>query len=72
MGEYITNIDGRSGDYVDRLTITTTPDTYGPYGGDGGSSWSAAVTNVGGFVGSSGSYLDLVGFYTACAGSVAG
>ncbi|MDQ3935614.1 MAG: jacalin-like lectin domain protein [Actinomycetota bacterium] len=65
--EVIQNFDGRSGWYVDQLTITTNKQTYGPFGGSGGSPFSEdRLDVVGGFFGRSGSYLDQIGVFTPC------
>jgi hypothetical protein len=62
--EYINGVAGRSADRVDQLTfITNKGHTYGPYGGDGGSTFSISNLKVGGFFGRSGSRLDAIGFF---------
>jgi Jacalin-like lectin domain len=64
-GEYITRIDGRSGGRTDQLKFTTSNgNVYGPYGGDGGTTWSITNVRVGGFFGRSGARLDAIGFFT--------
>lgn len=66
-GEAIERVDGRSGSYVDQLTFKTNKKTYGPYGGNGGGPFSEELlTDVGGFFGRSGVYLDQVGFFKPC------
>jgi Jacalin-like lectin domain/Phosphatidylinositol-specific phospholipase C, X domain len=63
--EKVTRIDGRSGAMVDSLTFhTNTGKTYGPFGGNGGGSFSEAMPN--GFTccyGRSGSRIDAIGFF---------
>ncbi len=65
-GEYITNITGRAGQYVDQITIQTNIATYGPYGATGGSPWSIPNDNIGGFYGHAGQYVDSIGFFYPC------
>jgi hypothetical protein len=64
-GEYITGISGKSGFYIDRLTIHTNRRDFGPYGGSGGSDDFKLVAGQGkevcGFHGRSGEYIDALG-----------
>jgi hypothetical protein len=64
-GEYVTGIFGRTGSYVDSITIQTNLRVSPKYGGDGGSSaYSLYVPpdhRFAGFHGRSGVYLDAVG-----------
>jgi len=63
-GERITTILGRSGRYVDRLQfITNTGRVIGPFGGSGGSAFTASDCELHGIFGRSGRYLDAIGFY---------
>lgn len=66
-GEFINEIEGRSGDYVDQLTFKTNRGrTHGPYGGNGGNGgtpWSMSGIHVDGAFGSAGEHLDSIGFY---------
>ena len=64
--EYINRIEGRSGRYIDQLTFYTNKgNKFGPYGGSGGSEFSMTDLCVGGFFGSSGTYLDAIGVFTS-------
>ena len=64
--EYIVTISGRTGRYVDQLTFTTNlGNVFGPFGGDGGDSFTLPDLNVGGFFGQSGDLLDAIGVFTA-------
>lgn len=65
--EVIQSFDGRAGQYVDQLTITTNKATYGPFGGSGGNPFSEdRLSVVGGFFGRSGAYVDQIGVFTPC------
>lgn len=65
-GDYIVQVDYRSGNSVDSLTFKTQQGkTYGPYGGSGGSPGSYKVTNgekLGCMSGSAGSSIDQLTF----------
>ncbi len=65
-GEFITRVDGRSGNSIDSLQFTTNKgNVFGPYGGGGGNVFSALTgLQVMGFFGRSGAELDAVGFFT--------
>lgn len=65
--EFITGVKVRAGQYVDQLTFYTNlkPTGYGPFGGPGGAETNLAI-GVGGFFGTSGEYLDQVGFFVPC------
>src|ERR1051325_5959147 len=58
--EYITNISGSAGWYIDQITFVTNKATYGPYGGSGGSAWNIPNDKIGGFYGQSGQYVDAI------------
>lgn len=62
--ERITAIAGRSGAYVDRLTIYTNFKSFS-YGGNGGNAFYAGTSNsqILGFYGGSGKYVDRIGAY---------
>jgi len=64
-GEYITKVNGRTGDEVDSLTFTTNMgQKFGPYGGDGGKrDFEEKDLHVGGFFGRSGNRIDAIGFW---------
>ncbi|MFB9326253.1 jacalin-like lectin [Paenibacillus aurantiacus] len=50
--EYIVRITGRSGNWIDQLTIHTNKRAYGPFGGDGGSPFAyECAEDVEGFYG---------------------
>lgn len=64
--EFLTEISGRYGSFVDSMTIRTNVQTFGPFGGNGGSKdYRHQVPEenmeIIGFFGSSGSYLDAIG-----------
>jgi len=65
-GEYITRVDGRSGDWTDQLKFTTNlGNVYGPYGGNGGGAYTLKNLQVGGFLGRSGQFLDAFGVFNS-------
>jgi hypothetical protein len=62
--EYITNVSGRSGAYVDAISFTTNKRRSPEYGGKTGSPFSFDIPkghHLIGFTGSAGAYLDSVG-----------
>ncbi|MDR1648016.1 MAG: hypothetical protein LBR88_08295 [Zoogloeaceae bacterium] len=62
--EHIVSVQGRSGQRVDSLTITTNKNSYGPYGGNGGSPFGPiSAEKAGGFFGRSGQELDAIGVF---------
>lgn len=66
-GEYVTEVSGTEGNVVDSLCITTNHNKYGPYGGNGGKSFSLQPRGgiVTGFYGRSGNLLDAIGIQDA-------
>lgn len=65
-GEFITELIGRAGDYVDQLTIVTNQRRFGPFGGSGGNPFTIQLPPdvwVFAFWGQSGSYMDALGIY---------
>jgi hypothetical protein len=64
--EYIKRIAGRSGRYLDRLTIYTNKKTFS-HGGSGGSAFNVSIPPSGfqilGFFGRSGALIDRIGFH---------
>jgi hypothetical protein len=65
--EFITGISGRTGKFVDSLTLATTLVRYPRYGGSGGDNYynyPDQPEEVFAFSGRSGSYLDAVGIHT--------
>ena len=65
-GEYITGIRGKSGLYVDSLTIVTNKRESKTYGGDGGDysfDLQKSGEEVVGFYGGSGPFLDRIGLF---------
>jgi hypothetical protein len=62
--EYIKYMGGRSGAYIDRLSIYTNLKSFS-YGGNGGSAFfvSAGSNQILGFFGRSGAYIDQIGGY---------
>ncbi len=64
-GEYFVRVDGRSGDRINQLKFTTNlGNTFGPYGGNGGTPFSISGLRIEGFFGRSGSRLDAIGFFS--------
>ncbi|HYD38656.1 MAG TPA: jacalin-like lectin [Allosphingosinicella sp.] len=64
-GETITAVTGRSGKFVDSLTILTSDRrVFGPFGGTGGTPF-VVNANILGFVGRSGTLIDSIGFFTS-------
>lgn len=64
--EYLTEISGTYGDYVDSLLIRTNVQTFGPYGGNGGTrSYRYQVPEenmeIIGLFGAAGNYMDAMG-----------
>lgn len=60
-GEYISDVVGRCGHYVDSISVKTNKKIYGPYGGAGGGDYAFSAKEneeVIGFYGQSGEYLD--------------
>jgi hypothetical protein len=62
--EHITAIAGRSGTYLDRLTIYTNAKSFS-YGGNGGTAFYAGTNNsqILGFYGGAATYVDRIGAY---------
>jgi hypothetical protein len=69
-GEFITQVSGRAGKYVDAITFLTNEGrSFGPFGGGGGAPYRfpdqlQPNVEVFGFFGRSGLYLDAIGFHT--------
>ncbi|HEX9963530.1 MAG TPA: jacalin-like lectin [Allosphingosinicella sp.] len=64
-GESIIAVTGRSGKFLDSLTILTSDRrVFGPFGGGGGTPF-VVNANILGFVGRSGTFIDSIGFYTS-------
>jgi hypothetical protein len=65
-GEYITEITGKSGEFVESLSIITNKRKSKKYGGDGGDKTfelQKSGQEVTGFCGRSGAYLDQIGIF---------
>jgi hypothetical protein len=68
-GEFITGITGKTGEYVESLTIVTNKRKSKTYGGDGGEGGEKAFDlqksghEVTGFFGHSGAFLDQIGIF---------
>jgi len=62
--EFISRVDGRSGDRLDQITFSSNKRTYGPFGGGGGSPFTVDFSGkaLHYLFGRSGSEIDQVGF----------
>ena len=66
-GEFITAISGKTGEYVESLSIVTNKRKSKNYGGDGGDkpfNFHKSGAEVIGFYGRSGAFLDQIGIFT--------
>jgi hypothetical protein len=64
-GETIIAVSGRSGRFLDSITLlTSNRRVFGPFGGLGGTAF-VVNANILGFVGRSGTFIDAIGFYTS-------
>jgi Jacalin-like lectin domain len=62
--QVLVSIKVRHRKYVDQLSFQSNlGNVYGPFGGNGGTPFEIGVSQVGGFFGRSGKYLDAVGVF---------